>query len=94
MKKLIIAMPGWLLCGLIYLLQVENKHFGFENPGISDSVGMIVLLSILTLGYASIALFLNHKDKLDLLLQYITLFLVIKRLIQIIFLFSKYYWAQ
>jgi hypothetical protein len=94
LKKIIIALPGWLLCGFIMILQIENKHYGFEKPGLDhDSILMIVIFSVFAIGYALIALFLSHKGKLDFALQYITLTLVIYKLIQIVFLFSSYYWA-
>jgi hypothetical protein len=94
MKKLMLALPGWLLCGLICLIQVENIHYGFENPGMSDKIVIIVLFCILAIGYALIALLLSRKEKLDFVFQYVTVFFVIVKLIKIISLFSSYYWRM
>lgn len=92
MKKLILAIPGWLLCGLIWSLPIENTHYRFENPGMNtNSITIIAFLSVIAIGYALIALFFKHKNKNDFVLQYLTLFLVVIRLIQIIFVFLLYY---
>jgi hypothetical protein len=57
MKKYILAVPGLVLCGFIWLLPVENTHYGFENPGMStDSIIVIVLLCVLAIVYSSITL--------------------------------------
>lgn len=91
MKKYILAMPGLLLCAQIWLLPIENKHYGFDKPGVStDSITIIVFLSILAIGYALTVLFLRHRNKHDFLFQYITLFLAFYKMIQIVFLVLSY----
>jgi len=92
MKKLILAVPGLLLCGLIWLLPVENTHYGFKNPGMRiDSITIIVVLCVLAIGYALTTLFFRHNNKHDFAFPYVALFLVIAKLIQIIILFLSYY---
>lgn len=92
MKKYILAFPGLVLCGFIWLLPVENTHYGFESPGMStDSIIVIVLLCIIAIGYASITLLFRHNNKYDFAFQYATFLLAIAKLVQIIILFLSYY---
>ena len=92
MKKVIAAVPEILLCGIIILLQIENRHYGFEHPGIDfDSVVVIVIASALAVIYALIALFLSKREKPDFIFPYLTFIVVFIKLFRIIVLFESYF---
>ena len=92
MKQFFLATPGLLLCGIIWLLQIEKTHYGFENPGMNtDSITLIVLLCALAIGYSLIMLFFRHNSIRDFAFQYVTLLYAVTKLIRIIILFLSYY---
>ena len=91
MKKLILVVPGLLLCGLSYFFQIEKTHYGFEHPGVDENSALLaVWFSVLAIVYALITLFFRHRDKLDFAISYFTLVFVSFRLIQIVFTALKY----
>ena len=92
MKIKLLAIPGLFACGFIWLLPIENKHYGFTNPGVNpDMVIIAMILSLLTIIYAMLVFMLNYKVKYELLIIFIIILLAISKLVHIIIVLLSYY---
>jgi hypothetical protein len=80
-----------VLCLLAYLLQIENLHYGFSNPGVASNTALvIVLFSAAAILMSIIAIAVRHKKKTNYVIPCIVIISAIARICQTFITFAKY----